>query len=191
MNPEQMQKNGTAEYKENVVWLVYWDHYAQDAWLYGSTISFLPDGAVLFENGEMPPGFSVREWFSLMDYQEKRMEPQLPLLEEKKAYHILTRKMDEPENGSFLRLNFYDRQGELLDFCLLREEEGSFTYPEGAFSYSLQLVQGGAEKIRFRYLALMEEEVWEREKEALHAENSGERVALENAVRLRRRTLRL
>ena len=57
MNPEQMQKNGTAEYKENIIWLLYWDHYAQDAWLYGSTISFLPDGAVLFENGEMPPGF--------------------------------------------------------------------------------------------------------------------------------------
>ncbi len=146
---------------ERIIWLVYWDHYAQNCWLYGSTVSFLPGGEVLFENTGMPPGFPIREWFSVTDYSWQRMEPQLPLLEENLSYHVRAFKEDEPEKGSFLRLNFYDRQGELLGFQMIQENEGSFVCPKGTFRYTLQLVQGGARKVRFRYLLLMEEETWQ------------------------------
>ncbi len=181
----------SAEQEERIVWLVYWDHYAQNCWLYGSTVSFLPDGEVLFENTGMPPGFPIREWFSATDYSQQRIEPQLPLLEEDVSYHMQVFKEDEPEKGSFLRLNFYDRQGDLLGFQMIQENEGSFVCPKGTFRYTLQLVQGGARRIRFRYLLMMEEELWQEwEKNQKQEDSAGKRV-LEAAVKAGKRTVRI
>lgn len=176
---------------ERIVWLVYWDHYAQDAWMHGSTITFHSAADVLFENTGMPPGFSVKEWFSSTDYSEQRIEPQLPLMLEGASYHVEVCKEDEPEDGSFLRLNFYDRQGDLLEFQMIQGTDGSVTCPEGAFRYTAQLVEGGAGRICFHYLLLAQEPVWQELKEALQLPGSAERKALEQAIGAGRRTVRL
>lgn len=182
---------GTAGDPERIVWLVYWDHYAQDAWLHGSTISFRSPAEVLFENNGMPPGFAVKEWFSSTDYSEQRLEPQLPLLQEGESYHVLVRREDEPENGSFLRLNFYDRQGEPLGNSMIQGTDGCVVCPKGTYRYTAQLVEGGAERIRFHYLLVTQESVWQELREALALPGSSERAALEQAVKAGRRTVRL
>lgn len=176
---------------ERIIWLVYWDHCAQDAWMYGSTITFRSAADVLFKNIGMPPGFSVKEWFSSTDYAEQRLEPQLPLLLEGESYHVRVCREDEPENGSFLRLNFYDRQGDLLEFQMIQGTDGCVTCPEGAFRYTAQLVEGGARRICFHYLLLAEESVWQELQEPLQSKDSAERKVLEQAVRAGRRTVRL
>ncbi len=190
-NQKKEQAPACTEPEERIVWLVYWDHYAQNCWLYGSTVSFLPDGEVLFENIGMPPGFPIREWFSATDYSQQRIEPQLPLLEENVSYHVQVFKEDEPEKGSFLRLNFYDRQGDLLGFQMIQENEGSFVCPKGTFRYILQLVQGGARRIRFRYLLMMEEELWQEWEKNPEQEESVGKMALEAAVKAGKRTVRI
>ena len=148
------------EAEEKIAWLVYWDDYGQDAYTNGSCIRFEWDGSVIFENEEMPPGFPVKEWYSETDYRLKRREPELPILREKETYHIFADKQDTPEGGSFLRLNFYDQKGDLLEFRMISENEGTFAYPEGAFRYSLQLVQGGASRILFRRIEIVPEQNW-------------------------------
>lgn len=176
---------------ERIVWIVYWDHYAQDAWMYGSTITFRSAADILFENTGMPPGFSVKEWFSSTDYAKQRLEPQLPLLLEGETYYVRVCREDEPQNGSFLRLNFYDRQGDLLEFQMIRGEGGRVTCPEGTFRYTAQLVEGGARRICFHCLMLAQESVWQELREPLQRKDSVERTALEQAVRAGRRTVRL
>ncbi len=150
-----------AEFEEKIAWLVYWDDFGQDAYTSGSSIRFDWDGSVVFENEGMPPGFPVKEWYSETDYQTQRREPELPILQEKESYHIFADKQDFPEGGSFLRLNFYDQKGDLLEFRMIPENEGTFVYPEGAFRYSMQLVQGGASRIFFRRIELVPERNWE------------------------------
>lgn len=176
---------------EQIMWIVYWDQYAQDAWLYGSTISFRSISEVLFANNGMPPGFPVKEWFSSTNYAEQRIEPQLPLLLEGESYHVLVCKEDEPENGSFLRLNFYDRQGDLLDFQMIQGGEGCVTCPKGSAWYTAQLVEGGARRICFHYLLLAQESVWQEVKDSMQLPGSREKAALEAATLAGRRTVRL
>lgn len=188
------QRNRGEEKKteeEHVVWVVYWDHYAQDSWLHGSELSFFPDGSVLFENTGMPPGFPVKEWFSSTVDPVRRMEPQLPLLEEGTSYYVRADKDEEPEGGSFLRFNFYDRQGELVSFQLISGNEGSFVCPEGAFRYTLQLVQGGARRIRFRSIAIMEQETGDLLGNGEDTAGRRNRQWLEEGIRRRKRTIRL
>lgn len=191
LGKKKTEEGGRTGDGERTVWMVYWDHYARNSWLHGSTLSFLPDGSVLFENTGMPPGFAVREWFSSTVDPVRRLEPQLPLLEEEVTYFVRAEKDEEPEGGSFLRFNFYDRQGELLGFQLIQGNEGFFVYPKGAFRYSLQLVQGGARKIRFRCIAIMEEETYRSLEREEHAGEGLDRKWLEEGIRRKRRTIRL
>ena len=146
--------------RERIAWLIYWDETAQDSYAYGSNVSFAWDGSVVFENEGMPPGFVIRQWQSYSDYEASLTAAKLPMLEEGKSYHLRVIKQDEPEDGSFLRINYYDRKGELLEFQMLKETESVITYPKGAFRYTLQLVQGGARTIRFRRVELVPEENW-------------------------------
>ena len=95
---------------------------------------------------------------TLQDITERRRAE--AALREKEAYHIFADKQDTPEGGSFLRLNFYDQKGDLLEFRMISENEGTFVYPAGAFRYSLQLVQGGASRILFRRIEIVPEQNW-------------------------------
>ncbi len=158
---ETGQQYDKAERHEHICWLIYWDENAQDAYAYGSKVTFEWDGTVVFENEGMPPGFVIREWRSYTDYGGQQVAPQLPILEEGKSYYLRVMKRDEPEQGSFVRVNYYDRKGELLGFELLKENENRMTYPKGAYQYTLQLVQGGAKIVRFRRIELVPEENWE------------------------------
>lgn len=146
---------------ERIAWLVYWDETAQDSYAYGSTVSFAWDGSVVFENEGMPPGFVIREWYSYSDYGMRQTSPQLPMLEEGKSYRLRIVKRDEPERGSFVRVNYYDRRGELLSFQMLKETEGVLTYPHEAFRYTVQLVQSGARAVHFTRIEIVPEEYWE------------------------------
>ncbi len=146
---------------ERIAWLVYWDETVQDSYAYGSTVSFAWDGSVTFENEGMPPGFVIREWHSYSDYRMRQTAPQLPMLEEGKCYCLRIVKQDDPERGSFVRINYYDRRGDLLSFQMLKEKEGVLTYPREAFRYTLQLVQGGARTVYFTRMEIVPEEYWE------------------------------
>lgn len=147
--------------QERIAWLVYWNETAQDSYAYGSIVSFAWDGRVIFKNEGMPPGFVIREWYSYSNYGARQTVPQLPLLEEGKRYHLRVVKRDEPNGGSFVRINCYDRRGALLKVQLLKENEGVLDYPAGAFRYTLQLVQSGARAVEFTRAEIVPEENWE------------------------------
>lgn len=144
---------------EYTIYRLDWKQLSQETYLYGSLISF-PEGApAVFENTLMPPQRIVKSWFSESDYKYKRSEPSLPLLEETEKYNIRVMMKSVPEGSCFLRLIFYDQAGRSISYKNIQKAEEGFVYPIGAYSYELQIIQGGAERISFQAILLMEESV--------------------------------
>lgn len=142
---------------EYTIYRLDWKQLSQETYLYGSLISFPEEASAVFENKLMPPQRIVKSWFSESDYKYKRSEPSLPLLEEEKKYNIRVMMKCIPEGSCFLRVVFYDQVGRSISYKNIQKTEDTFVYPEGAYSYELQIIQGGAERIYFRTILLMEE----------------------------------
>lgn len=143
--------------REPIIYLVQWEDDAAETYLYGTKLTFGENGTVLFCNEMMPSGMVIREWHSLVAYQEKRFEPQLPIMEAGENMVVRSRILSEPDNAVLLRVNFYDYHQELVSFTIIRGKVGSFTFPKGAYSYSLQLVEAGAQSIMFYRIELIPE----------------------------------
>lgn len=141
---------------EYTVYQLGWSQLTRETYLYGSQICFPEEDAVTFENKFMPPQQIVKSWVSLSDYKRSRLEPSLPLLEEEREYHVHSVVKSIPEGCAFVKVVFYDQKGSILSYKVIREEDEDFVYPKGAFSYEIQLVQGGAERIDFQCILLME-----------------------------------
>ena len=69
-------------------WTVYWEEYASDAYLYGSSISFHAHDDVEFANELMPAGTVIKTWHSMVNFQERRVEPTLPIIDGEGSYHV-------------------------------------------------------------------------------------------------------
>lgn len=143
---------------EHVLHALFWEDQGADAYLYGSDLRFLNDRAVYFENLMMPSGMSIKKWRSATVYQFHRIEPSLPLLTPGREYRIRAFYEEEPEGSVFLRLDFFTRQKKRTGSFILEGKEGTFTCPEGTYSYTADLVQGGSDLVRFYRLEIFPEE---------------------------------
>lgn len=141
--------------REPVIYLVRWDNDADRTYLYGTELTRMDDGTVVFTNEMMPSGMVIREWESLTNYQSRRIEPQLPLMEAGDTMTVRLRMRCVPENAVFLRINFYDYHKEQVDFTIIRGGTGTFTFPEGAYSYNLQLIEAGSHRMVFWRIELI------------------------------------
>ncbi len=139
---------------EDKIYLTFWDHNAADTFLYGSTLCFYENRLVECENNRMNSGIALRTWYSQVNYQERRLEPQLPLLEPGVTYELHPFFKCEPQNGLLLRMNYYDRRGNLLGFGTTGERGGSFQCPQGTHSWTLQLVQAGSIRFWFHHIEI-------------------------------------
>lgn len=138
----------------SIIYSVRWDNLANESYLYGSTIVFEPNGTVRFSNHLMPPGQTIRKWESVLNYQGKRHEAQLPLLEEEECYEIRSYAKCEPDGGVKLRFKFFDRQGEEKETVIIDDLIDEFTCPKGASDYELELINAGAEELVFHHIEI-------------------------------------
>ena len=58
-------------------------------YMYGSTVSYYPDKSVRLYNPLLASGEVLKTWFSSVNYQSARIQPQLPLLKKKSGVSII------------------------------------------------------------------------------------------------------
>ena len=142
----------------SIIYSVRWDNFANESYLYGSKIIFENDGTVRFCNHLMPPGQIIRKWQSSLNYQAKRHEPQLPMLEEGERYEIRSYASYTPNRTVILRIRFFDRQGEEVESVIIDDILDEFICPNGASSYELELINAGAEELVFHHIEIQKKE---------------------------------
>ena len=143
--------------RERTVYVIYWDNYGQDAYLYGSGVTFLGDGSVLFENERMPSGYSIKKWSSQTSFLRDKCEPSLPLLQEGVRYMVRPGMQVSPPGTVLLRVEFFNRQRERISFLFSEGEDPCCEVPEGTWYYCLELVQSGSKKLHFYGILLCQD----------------------------------
>lgn len=138
------------------IWTVYWTEWGAEAYLYGSKICFHARDDVEFENALMPPGTVIKTWHSMVDYQERRFEPQLPIIDGEGSYHVsISLEADVPE-GIYLRFVFFGKNGDEVGSLVVDQSEADLRCPLKTYSYDAQLICAGAHALRFNSFTIEE-----------------------------------
>lgn len=137
-------------------WTIYWNEYSADTYLYGSEIEYHKKDQVNFRNLLMPPGTVIKQWYSRTNFQAKKIEPALPIIDGESDYRI-TVNIDTPSGGSCLvRLVFYDRYEEEAGSVTIRDEAEEFRCPLKTYSYCMQLINGGVKEFCYHSIVIQE-----------------------------------
>ncbi len=137
-------------------WMIYWNEYVSDTYLYGSVVEFHKKDEVCFSNLLMPPGTIIKQWHSKTNFQMQRKEPSLPIIDGECEYQIIL-NIDVPEDERILaQLVFYDRFGVEAGTLTLRDKETTFSCPLKTYSYKLQLINGGVTSFTFHSIVIQE-----------------------------------
>lgn len=137
-------------------WIIYWNEYASDTYLYGSEITYHKKDNVEFKNKLMPPGTIIKQWYSKTNFQFQKIEPALPMIDGESAYRIKI-NIDTPGNqGCLVRLVFYDRYEVEAGSVTVREAMADFRCPLKTYSYRMQLINGGATELSFHSIIIQE-----------------------------------
>lgn len=142
-------------------WIIYWNEYSSETYLYGSEIIYHKKDDVEFHNRLMPPGTVIKEWYSKTNYQAQRIEPALPIIDGESKYQIVVDIDCQEEEAWLIRLVFYDRYGNEAGYIAVRDRVTDFRCPLKTYSYRMQLVNGGMKQFHFHSVV-----IWELEDEA-------------------------
>lgn len=137
---------------------VGWGSPNSGAALYGSLLRLAASGEVHLINHLMPAGTTIQEWYSFTDYQSLRDTPSLPLLHHGATYRVHPRIAATPDDTFILGVRFFDRFDEPVDAVVLYPPAYEFVYPAGCHHYTIRLVNGGCDELRFTSLTLLEVE---------------------------------
>ncbi|MCR4740342.1 MAG: accessory Sec system protein Asp3 [Lachnospiraceae bacterium] len=135
-------------------WKIYWNEYASDTYLYGARLTVHKINDVEYENQLMPPGTIIKQWYSSVNFQRKKIEPALPIIDGESRYHISVNI--EGLEGMIVRLSFLDRYGQEFDGLIIRGKEMDFRCPLKTYSYNMQLISGGGHYFRFHNIIISE-----------------------------------
>lgn len=137
-------------------WTIYWKEYTANTYLYGSEVVYHKYNDVEFTNNFMPPGTIIKEWFSKTNFEQQRMEPELPIIDGEGEYQIQI-DIEAPEGECYLvRLVFYDRYGQEAGVFNIWDKEAEFRCPLKTYSYSMQLINAGVKQLRFHNVVIKE-----------------------------------
>ncbi len=137
-------------------WIINWNEYSSDTYLYGSEIVYHKLNDVEFKNELMPPGTIIKQWYSRTNYQAQRVEPALPMIDGEGRYQIEVH-IDCPEKEAWqVRLVFYDKYDAEAGFVTVRDKVTEFQCPIQTYSYRMQLINGGMTRFRFHSIVIRE-----------------------------------
>lgn len=125
-------------------------------YMYGSNVSYYPDKSVRLYNPLLPSGEVLKTWFSSVNYQGARTQPQLPLLKRNHQYHLAMHFDCQPENGVYTKITFFDRYGDILEEKVEKVKDSIFTYPEDSYTYQVALLSAGFESLTFYHFSIKE-----------------------------------
>lgn len=133
-------------------WNIYWNDYGFESYLYGSKIVF-ENKDVTFSNELMSPGTVIKAWYSKVNFQDKKTEPTLPMVDGDNSYNL---KRDIDGDNLIIRIVFFDRYENELESLIMREESFDFKCPIKTYSYQIELINGGKANFVFHKLVLKE-----------------------------------
>ena len=133
------------------IYFIPWTKQGASLYLYGSEVNINGTETLELKHSLMPAGTKIAEWESHTNYQASRKDPTLPVLKEGQEYVFRVCMEEDVPEGILFRLDFYDRQQEMIEHQILRKCSEIFTVPEGTYNYTLQMVQAGAQHIRFHH----------------------------------------
>ena len=139
-----------------VSWKIYWNEYSFETYLFGSEIQFHKKDHVEFKNTLMPPTSIIKTWYSKVNYQAKRVEPSLPMIDGESSYHLSVHVDTEDKGDVLLKVTFYDRYENEVGNKIMREKEMDFLCPIKTYSYTIQLINAGSTHFHFHYIVLTE-----------------------------------
>lgn len=134
---------------KNIVNQIYWERVS-DTYMYGTSFQKKANNVVTFKNNLLPSGKILMKWESTTNYQSVREVPSLPMLLNGKRYRIKIDASVSPNNAAIFAIRFFDLQGIEFDKCVFTSLEQSFTYPNRAVRYNVEIINGGCEEIIFR-----------------------------------------
>lgn len=135
---------------------VRWGSPNSRASLYGTALTMAPSGDIRLVNRLMPSGTTMQEWHSFTDYQSIRESPALPLLRHGRRYRIEPAIESTPPDSVIFEVRCFDRFDALLRTDVLHAPEYAFDYPVDCHHYTIRLVNGGCDELRFHAFALLE-----------------------------------
>jgi len=106
----------------------------------------------------MPSGTTIQEWYSFTDYQSVRDTPALPLLHHGKKYRVSPEIESTPPDSVIFDVRYFDRFNDLVGSDVLYPPSYSFEYPDDCDHYTIRLVNGGCDQLRFTSFTLVEVE---------------------------------
>ena len=137
-------------------WIIYWNEYASDTYLYGSEIEFLAKDDVKFKNLLMPPGTVIKQWYSKTNFQFQQIEPSLPMIDGEARYRLIV-NMDVPEyEECFIKLVYVDKYDNEFDSIIIKDRVTEFKCPLRTYSFKMQLINGGVSVFRFHSVVIQE-----------------------------------
>ncbi|GAB3601260.1 accessory Sec system protein Asp3 [Microbacterium tumbae] len=137
---------------------VRWGGINSRASLYGTALAREASGDVHLVNRLMPSGTTMQEWYSFTDYQAVRDAPSLPLLHAGRTYRLEPELTPTPDDSVIFEVRFFDRFDALIRAEVLHPPAYAFEYPAGCHHYTIRLVNGGCDELRFTAFTLREGE---------------------------------
>jgi accessory secretory protein Asp3 len=137
-------------------WIVYWNEYSSDTYLYGSEINYHKRNCVEFKNNLMPSGTVIKQWYSKTNYQKQKIEPALPMIDGESEYQMTVNIECMDKEAWLLRIIFFDRYEVEAGSIYVRDNVINFKCPIRTYSYRLQLINGGMTWFHFHSIIIQE-----------------------------------
>ena len=137
-------------------WIIYWNEYSADTYLYGSEVTYHAKDDVEFKNPMMPLGTVIKQWYSKTNYQAQRIEPALPMIDGESDYRLIANIDSPPGEDCLVKLVFYDRYEVEVGNVTLRDRISNFKCPLKTYSYRMQLINGGTGGFHFHSIVIQE-----------------------------------
>lgn len=132
---------------------IYWEPGAR-IFAEGSKVNFTGKNEVHFQNPLITSGRPIITWSSSKNFQANRTVPQLPTLLVGNHYRLVNDYSTKPDEGVFTRITFYDLQGQEIGREEFYGRDKEFTYPQGAYRYTVSIVNAGSTELNFRRLQI-------------------------------------
>lgn len=138
------------------LYITRWPDNFADVEITGTTVQYLDTGEVLFANEMFSPGMQLCKWRSRVTYLDQGIKPSLPLLEVGKQYVVSAALTADRTPAVQLKITFFDINDEKIGMLSSDDLSQEFTFPEGAVSYEVALVNLSHIWIKFQYLMIKE-----------------------------------
>jgi accessory Sec system protein Asp3 len=106
----------------------------------------------------MPPGVSIKSWYSKTEFHISRKSPMLPMLLPGYKYELTLHAAFDRKEAVQLLVEFFDKDGFLLEKLVFETNQECFLFPQGATDYQIHMVNKKHQEIHFKDLVLSTKE---------------------------------